>query len=203
MNIQDKISINAHYTRSVNLERDTDSIEVVNAYILTSRARRTLSCLFSTFHGRQAPRAWSLVGPYGSGKSSFAVFLSHLLATDGAAETKAAQKTLKTADPGLYKQFIQDTKGSKGYLKVLITGAPEPMAKRLVQGILEAAEKRWRSIKGRNPAILAELEASLAAENLSASTIVNLVKKLQVQLVKTDCKGILLVIDELGKFFGV
>ena len=43
MSIKDKIHVNTHYTRSINLERDADSLEVVNAYIPTSRALRLFS----------------------------------------------------------------------------------------------------------------------------------------------------------------
>ena len=42
MSIANKIRVNAHYTRSINLERDADSTAVVEAYIPTSRALKTL-----------------------------------------------------------------------------------------------------------------------------------------------------------------
>ncbi len=200
MSIQNKVTVNTHYTRSVNLERDVGSIDVINAYIPTSRALRTFSRISSAFHEGQTPRAWSLVGPYGSGKSSFSVFLSHLLSSDDLPTTKAAQKILKSAEPDLSKQFVKEMKGSNGYLKILVTGAPEPMARRLVQGIYEAAEFYWSNIKGRNPKIIADLASSIETDNLSASSIVKLVKELQKQLAKTGCKGIYFVIDELGKF---
>ena len=79
MSIEKNIEINTHYTRSINLERDSDSLAVVDAYIPTSRAVSTFNRLTETFGKIDAPRAWALVGPYGSGKSSFAVFLSHLI----------------------------------------------------------------------------------------------------------------------------
>ena len=73
------IQLDTHYSRSINLERDADSRDILNAYIPTTRAIQTLDKIAETFNNKSAPRAWSLVGPYGSGKSSFAVFLSHLL----------------------------------------------------------------------------------------------------------------------------
>ena len=200
MSLHDKVTVNAHYTRSVNLERDAQSIEVINAYIPTSRALRTFNRVSSAFHDGQAPRAWSLVGPYGSGKSSFSVFLSHLLSSDDLATTKAAQKILKQSEPELSKQFVKEVKGSNGYLKILVTGSPEPMSKRLVQGMYAAAQTYWQTIKGRNPKILTELEAAIVQEDLLSSDVLALVKGLQQQLEKTGCQGILFVIDELGKF---
>ena len=70
------VHVNTHYTRSVNLERDADSIELIKAYIPTSRALRTFAKFSSTFNEKTMPRSWSLIGPYGSGKSSFSVFSS-------------------------------------------------------------------------------------------------------------------------------
>ena len=38
MSLCEKITVNSHYTRSVNLERDADSPAIVNGYIPTARA---------------------------------------------------------------------------------------------------------------------------------------------------------------------
>ena len=81
MSMQEKIKINTHYTRSVNLERDAESIDVINAYIPTSRALKLFGRISDGFTNKQAPRAWSIIGPYGSGKSSCQSFSSHLLSS--------------------------------------------------------------------------------------------------------------------------
>lgn len=77
MSLQEHISVNARYTRSANLERDIDSLEGVETYIPTARSLDTLGRIISRiikgFAAAAAPRAFSLVGPYGVGKSSFAV----------------------------------------------------------------------------------------------------------------------------------
>ena len=77
MSIENKISVNTHYTRSTNLKRDSKSEVVTRSYIPTSRALRTLDQMVDALSKDEAPRAWSLVGPYGSGKSTFAVFAVH------------------------------------------------------------------------------------------------------------------------------
>ena len=200
MRMQHKVTVNTHYTRSVNLERDSSSFDVVKAYIPTSRALRTFNRVATAFHSGQAPRAWSLVGPYGSGKSSFAVFLSQLLSNGSHEATKAAGANLKNADVDLAKAFNKQVKANDGYLKVLITGAPEPMAKRLVKGMFDAADTYWKSSKARRPKIVSKLEAAIEAEELTGSDILALIRELQNKLEPTGCKGVLLVIDELGKF---
>jgi len=198
--MQHKVRVNTHYTRSVNLERDSSSTDVVKAYIPTSRALRTFNRVSTAFHNGQAPRAWSLVGPYGSGKSSFAVFMSQLLSRESHETTKVANAILKKSDADLAKVFNQQVEGNDGYLKVLITGAPEPMAKRIVKGLYDAADTYWGGIKGRRPKIVTKLELAINTEQLKSADILALIKELQEKIEPTGCKGILLVIDELGKF---
>jgi DNA replication protein DnaC len=124
MSLQKKIIVNTHYTRSVNMERDAGSLAVVEAYIPTSRALRTLERVVASFGEHQAPRAWSLVGPYGSGKSSFAVFLSHLLSDSRDTTTKAAHAVLARTEPSLAKKISGEIDKSNGYCKVVLTGSP-------------------------------------------------------------------------------
>ena len=64
------VQVDTHYTRSINLERDIDSNPILNAYIPTSKAMMVLDKIAATFNDQSMPRAWSLVGPYGSGKCS-------------------------------------------------------------------------------------------------------------------------------------
>jgi len=148
MSLSDKVAVNSHYTRSVNLERDQDSIELIKAYIPTSRARRTLERVSDTFDGETAPRAWSLVGPYGSGKSSFSVFLSQLMSSPELETTKTANKVLAGADRNLANQIAKHTKGGEGYLKILITGSPEPLTHRILEGLHNTAEEHWDGRRG-------------------------------------------------------
>ena len=199
MSLHDIVKINTHYTRSINLERDSGSVDVVNAYIPTSRALRTFARITDGFSAELSPRAWSLIGPYGSGKSSFSVFLSQLLSNPGDEGSHAAQQVLKKAEKSLATKFVKETKDSDGYLKILITGAPESMSKRLVKGLAEASDKYWKNIPGKNPRIIDELKEAVVAE-VSTSEVIALFVALQERLEKTRCKGVLLVIDELGKF---
>ncbi len=199
MSIKEFVSVKTQYTRSINLERDANSTDIVGSYIPTSRALRTFARVADTFSAELQPRAWSLVGPYGSGKSAFAVFLSQLLSTPSANESHIAQQVLGKAEKSLAKSFVEETKDSDGYLKVLITGSPESLSKRLVAELATSAERYWKSIPGKNPKIVEELQ-SAATGQVSVSEIIDLIKQLQSRLERTRCKGLLFVIDELGKF---
>lgn len=200
MSIKTKVHVNTHYTRSINLERDANSIDVINAYIPTSRALKLFLRISEGFHDKQAPRAWSLIGPYGSGKSSSSVFLSHLLSSPELETTKAAFKNLKASEPDVAKPFQKDVSKTSGYLKVLITGSPEAMGKKIAEGIYEAANEFFASFRGPSPKIVTQLKDLSEKDTVSTSELLKLVKALQEALQHKECKGIYLVIDELGKF---
>ncbi len=200
MSIKNKIRVNAHYTRSINLERDADSLEVVKAYIPTSRALRFFSRFSEGFNREQMPRAWSLIGPYGSGKSSASAFLSQLVSSPDLDTTNAAIKNLSVSSPALAESFQKEISNSNGYLKVLITGSPEPMGKKLIKGMYEATAKFFSLFNDQNPNILRDLEALTLSESVTTTQIIEHVTELQQALITIGCKGICLVIDELGKF---
>jgi len=200
MSIKSKVQINTHYTRSINLERDADSLEVVKAYIPTSRALKLFSRFSEGFNEDLAPRAWSLIGPYGSGKSSASVFLSQLVSSADLATTNAAIKNLSESSPELAKSFQKEISKNNGYLKVLITGSPEPMGKKIIQGVYEASAQFFSLFNGRNPKILGALEELSQAETVTTSEIIDHIVELQKVLISKECRGIYLVIDELGKF---
>jgi hypothetical protein len=201
MKISDFVKVNTYYTRSINLERDIGSSGAISSYIPTSRALRTSHRVAAAFGTGVAPRAWSLVGPYGSGKSSFALFLSALLQDPKNDNTNLAVKVLKQADPELAKTITKHTRDSSGYLRVMLTGSPEALSKRLVVALSETANAHWSARRGKKPAVLQRLQSAIMSEKpLSANDVVSIVKDLQVQLRKTGSLGLVIVIDELGKF---
>lgn len=200
MSIRDKVLINTHYTRSINLERDAGSLDVVKAYIPTSRALKLFARVADGFDRERAPRAWSLIGPYGSGKSSASVFLSQTLSSPSSLPAKAAINNLKGAAPELADRFRNINTKSQGFLKVLITGAPEPMGARIVKSLAAAAREYFSGFNGRNPKVVLALESLSSSNTPTTSEVLRLVVELQAALAGKGCKGIYVVIDELGKF---
>ena len=201
MKLESKIIVNTHYTRSVNVERDADNIDVVRSYIPTSRALRTLERVQGSFGSHQAPRAWSLVGPYGSGKSSFSVFLSQLLSNPEDAATRAASVVLKDADESLKRCFSTHIRRTNGYCSVLITGSPEPLGVRIVNGLAKAAESAiGNDRKKATKTLLAKLEATREQGHVQATQLIELISLAQDSLHANGYKGLIITIDELGKF---
>jgi len=200
MSLNELIQIDSHYTRSINIERDKDSLESVKAYIPTSRALRTLTRFLEAKGNKATPRAWSLVGPYGSGKSAFALFLSKLLAGGGKDAHSAALNTLKKADGTLGEAYSELDENGLGYLEILVTGSPEALGKRLLEALSSAAEEFWSGQKAARPRVLKALKVAATSSSVSTTEIIALVKQLQQDYKKAGGEGILFVIDELGKF---
>ena len=198
MSIVNKVTVNTHYTRSINLERDANVIAVTQNYIPTSRALQTFLRISDTFAKQDIPRAWSWVGPYGSGKSSASAFLGQLLANPDSEGYGVAQKVLSKASKEIAESFAQNHQ-SNGWLKVFLTGSPESLGRRLVaalnKAMLEYVSVNAIIIKGSE-----EISGLLVKKTLTTSDVVGAFQFLQNSLVQHGCPGVLLIIDELGKF---
>ena len=114
--------------------------------------------------------------------------------------TNAAYENLKKADTKIATSFNKEVADSHGYLKVLITGSPEAMGKKIVEGLYESANLFFGEFPGPKHKVLAKLNALSRKESVSTSELLKHVKELQSALLDKGCKGIYLVIDELGKF---
>ena len=183
--MEQKITVDTHYTRSIHLEKDAQSL--LTSYIPTSRALQTLDKIAATFNDFDMPRSWSLIGPYGSGKSAFALFLSQLLG----AKAQAVSILTKANQP----LAVKFTNSKKGYCTVLLTGSPESLSKRLVSALYFATQTYF----DESAPIVSELK-SATETNLTVSEIIELLAKLQNAVAQKSGAGVLCVIDELGKF---
>ena len=67
------------FLRSVRLERDINEPDALDGYSLTAQARTVLRRMLASLLASGTERAWTLTGPYGSGKSAFTLFLTRLL----------------------------------------------------------------------------------------------------------------------------
>ena len=98
--------VKGRFQRSVHLERDFYTENALDGYILTVTAREMLSRVALTLENETTSKAWSLTGPYGSGKSAFALFAAKLLGNPYAPTTEQALGLLKRGDVPLYERFI-------------------------------------------------------------------------------------------------
>ncbi|MDE0349757.1 MAG: hypothetical protein OXM56_08625, partial [Gammaproteobacteria bacterium] len=194
MTIADRIAVNTRYTRSANVERDRGSHTLVEAYLPSANSVKLLDDVADALGATDRPRAWSLVGPYGSGKSSFALFLHELL---GAGRSKtAARKVLAREDDRVARRFARQ----RPWCRVALSGTDEPLSERLLAAMDDAATAYWLGRQGRRPAVLARLREARTRGGLRDSQLLTLVDDLQQALARAGAGGLLLLIDELGKF---
>ena len=194
MTLADRITVNARYTRSINVERDRGSHTIVQDYLPSVAGVELLHSVADTFGNSDNPRAWSLVGPYGSGKSSFALFLHELLGT-GRSRT-AARNVLAREEDSLARRFARQ----RPWCRVVLSGSDEPLAERLLAALDDAATGYWAGRQGRRPAILHRIREARGKGRIPDSQLLRLVDDLQTALEQAGAGGLLLLVDELGKF---
>ncbi len=200
--LSDLFSVKGRFRRSVHLERDFYTNEnLLEGYVLTTTARDVLGRVVSTLENNESPKAWSLTGAYGSGKSAFALFTANLLGN-----SEQAIALLEQGDISLHKRFT-DINGngkfsSSGFCPVLISGERAPISLALLRGL----QHGLTSFNGipRNYAPLPKIRTLLNTAKdgtLPHSTeITEIFASATRQIKRHGGSGLLLVIDELGKF---
>ncbi|KKO46563.1 hypothetical protein WG68_04460 [Arsukibacterium ikkense] len=192
-NVLKALTINTYYSRSVNVERDLTDEEVIRAYIPTARAKETLNRLLESANSPKRTSAFSLIGPYGSGKSSFAVFLTQLLAAKDKSANQTALNVLTKADAEIAKGYKDHLK-SGGYLPLVLSGNPEPLSRRLIEAIRAAA------IQNEKMPEVVDAVDELRRRDYSHEDIKQVLALLQQRFHSQGGQGLLLIIDEFGKF---
>ena len=203
MQLRDLISVVPRFTRSVNLERDAGVPSATSGYILTTTAQAVLERLAASLSGGGAQHAFTLTGPYGSGKSAFALYFSRLVGPKSSPQGKASRRLLQDQAPQLHRALAKSALLRGGYYPILVSGAPAP----LVPAILGAAASQLRTSfgRGRLPACMQHLE-SLAARALrgkpvtGTAVVAALTDVARYVQAAGRAQGVFLVIDELGKF---
>ena len=193
------IKINSVYARSINLERDSSKLDLIDSYIPTSVALQTIKKVADTFDGsRQQNRSWTLVGPYGSGKSSFGLFLSGLLSDPKSEEFSICYKKLAKVDQKTAHKVLNYNKGTKGYIKVLISGSNESLKNKLAEIIFQKID--CFSLNSQDSKSYLDLKEKYQSDNFRQSDILSLITLLDKMAKSLSFSGVLLVFDELGKF---
>jgi hypothetical protein len=201
MSLAKQIHININYTRSINLERDANSAAIVKTYIPTTRALDTLKRIGNTVRDvGHMPRAWTLMGPYGSGKSSFAIFLSHLLGSQEKDTTIIAQTLLEKTDEEIFGTFLNGNDQPQVHCSILLTGSPEPLSKRLAIALLNGARSFFSHKKYSSRKIVGKLEKLAIQDKITTTQIIESIQHLQEAITEAKGEGLIIIIDELGKF---
>jgi hypothetical protein len=197
------VSVKSRFTRAMSLVRDFASADALEGYILTPVGRDVLHRVFSALCDSSSTRAWSLTGPYGTGKSSFALFTAQMFAGDPEIRNRA-RTLLRTQDRALSDKLTAResplSKDTSRFCPILVSGSRQPLEKALADALAKAL--RRLSPGGRPPKVVEKLEAIAAAKEPTGIAVVGLYEEANDYLRRfgDDANGLLLVIDELGKF---
>lgn len=175
--LSDHVKIARRFQRSIRLDSDLGKVDALQGFVCQrSAAEGLVSMAGQIFQTRQ--RAFTWTGPYGGGKSSLAIALAGLLGPKGPVR-KAAMEALgeKTAQRILNNLHA----GSAGWLVVPVVG------------------RRSDAV----PDIAAALEASRRRPGRPRGDVTSgrdLIDRLNQEAESRPREGVMLIIDEMGKF---
>lgn len=207
MHYKDLVAVAPRFTRATNIERDADLPAAIDGYVLTRTAQDVLARLGRALIDPVGQRAWSLLGSYGSGKSSFALYLSSLFGSPRSPTATLARSLLRFHSEAIFREFFDSRNRNRslspGFLPVLVSGAAEPLLPALLHASCRDIRRHWA--RGRTPAALTTLEKMRSAldrgKTINPSEFVEGVVQIADKLQQSGIsRGILFVIDELGKF---
>lgn len=184
--IADRVSLSRRYVRSTDVNRDLTDPTALDGYIVTSSARSALQRLATGLSETSTQRAFRITGPYGSGKSSFALLLCRLAMVEGA---DPARKIAAAAGaPEAAKLAPHDV--------IVMGGRRTSFARDLLATVRERAEA-----SGADD-IAATVTEALALEDagLTARAAVDLLEKLSRKTLSATGRRTLLLIDEMGRY---
>ena len=209
MTYKDVISVAPRFARAVNVERDVRLPAAVEGYVVTSTAEAVLARLHRALHPPTGHRAWTLTGPYGSGKSAFAIFAAKLLGPANSHGGETARQLLARRSEVLHREFFDRRKPyslpTRGFCPVVVAGTAEAFLPKLITACARDIRTYCEQGRGRPPQALKQLEhlcARLAkGHSASATEFIDALFDATHSLMRSgNSQGILLIIDELGKF---
>ncbi|MEX2381625.1 MAG: hypothetical protein WD490_04525 [Opitutales bacterium] len=196
------VEVRSRYRRSVSLVRDWGDDRELLGYILTPSGRAVLERMSASLGGASAARCWSLIGPYGSGKSAFALFVAKMLSLD-VRRRSALLSLLGVEHEPIWEKLFGKGRGKRsGLLPIVVGGGRESINRALLLSLSRALEPLPGTPKVRG---LRRRVASLSKEgevSQSTKALVEIYEEVaeSVSHLGTGHRGVLLVIDELGKF---
>lgn len=194
MRIADTFEIKSRFMRSVHLERDFYDETALEGYVLTPHTQSGLERLARGLLPRSGQRAWRVTGDYGTGKSSFALALSHLLSGSEEGVPDSLRSAIDFPGMGLDEP--------PRLLPVLTTGSREPLVTAILRSLGDAIERSC--FKGKRPGVLARIREAtnlLPLVTRGDAQAITLIREAVAYVVQSGKgSGVLIVLDELGKF---
>ena len=190
---------------SVSIEHDLDGGGALDGYIPGAGTLDTVARLGAGMRGGRRGHAISVTGPYGSGKSSMAVFLDGLLAPKKSGEYGAAISILRGADARLAGAFeksrLQLGIQRNGMIRCAATAKREPVSATILRALDSGARRRFGGRYGESDfagaAALARMARGLGRGGATAAPDASAIAGAVRGMCAAD--PAIVVIDEFGK----
>ncbi|WP_130648836.1 hypothetical protein [Egicoccus halophilus] len=197
--LDDHVQVRGRFARSVRLDRDGEQESQIEGYLPTARSLEVIRRVVAGMARDGGSRAFSITGPYGSGKSSLAVFLDALLGRTNSGSHNNALRLLQEHDPATAEQLDVARRtmgaGTGGFVRAVITAPQREPITTTVLRALDRGARRARIAKEVREKIATALERAMSPRFASPSY--HEVHELITELAKR--KPILLIVDEFGK----
>ena len=202
--MSDFFDVARHFRRSANVEKDYTDGSQNGDYILTPTALDSLRRLTEGLSPSSSSRAWTITGPYGVGKSSFALFISRVFCATDASGVRA-RELLRQRDPEIAAELSKlklSSRFKRGFLPILLTArrvsAPHCIAEGLASALAMQPSKALNTL-GRK--VRATLLADSNGSSIDTKRVLSALETTAISARDEGYQGVLLIIDELGKLF--
>ncbi len=205
--LADTISVSGRFARSANLERDLARPEPLDGYVVTARALDVVERVAATAATGSAGGAWSLTGPYGSGKSSLALLLD--AAFGGRSQLQRSALRLvddasEAAGDLVRRAHRHHGTTNRGFHRGLATAAREPLNHTVLRALHSAVQRRHNAptpppadtlaaASTLTTALADAAEKDPRRTGPSPSALVEIARRL------AEDSPLLLIVDEFGK----
>ena len=192
------VSIPAKQYPSTNIEHD--KITDLDDYLPGASTVEIVERFSAGLRGGKSGRMISVTGPYGSGKSTMAIFLKGLVAAPKSAEYKSSFKILKrhsaSASTGLVYARKKAGTHDRGMIRCLVTARREPISVTIIRALEKGATERFAKYtkKFTGADLLQRAANGLKKGRIPEPSEIT-------QIVASICKvaPVLIMIDEFGK----
>jgi hypothetical protein len=192
--VQPKDNPKRHF-RSIRLDSDIYNIGNLMNYTLTNQVLQVLLRIDEGLNHNTKERAFTLTGPYGSGKSAFALFLVHLLANRNLEKPNLALEMLFKKTPTFATNMARSFK-NKGLCPVVLTLRRAPLAQLILEGLLKSLENERQSKQIRS--LISEIKNDLQSNETNSQVVRTRIETF-INVLPKHYRGMILVLDELGK----
>ena len=179
------VNINSSFQRSTRIDNKI-SKEFLDNFVFHDTSKKVLNQISSSLINSNQS-GFTLTGPYGTGKSSLALFLKALISKEASIK-KQAEKIANFNNKHLFsKVFLNKRK----WFTLNVIGSKTDAAESIAEQIDETIEHQWIS-KG--------IPSSLKTK--TKKTVAGVIKSLNVLIKELEKKnyGLILIVDEMGKF---